>query len=72
MLQTHTVFLNVSKGQVAKKEDLVTAFGHDDHAEICKKILAEGELQISDKERQVHLESLKKEIATIVAGKFVI
>ncbi|KAK2710660.1 ribosome maturation protein SBDS-like [Artemia franciscana] len=69
VLQTHTVFLNVSKGQVAKKEDLVTAFGHDDHAEICKKILAEGELQISDKERQVHLESLKKEIATIVADK---
>ena len=26
VLQSHTVFLNVSKGQVAKKEDLVKAF----------------------------------------------
>ena len=26
VLQSHTVFLNVSKGQVAKKDDLVKAF----------------------------------------------
>ncbi|OXB78901.1 UNVERIFIED_CONTAM: hypothetical protein H355_011306 [Colinus virginianus] len=36
VLQTHTVFVNVSKGQVAKKEDLVRAFGTDDQTEICK------------------------------------
>uniref|UniRef100_A0A2K6MJD4 Ribosome maturation protein SDO1/SBDS N-terminal domain-containing protein n=1 Tax=Rhinopithecus bieti TaxID=61621 RepID=A0A2K6MJD4_RHIBE len=28
--QTHSVFVNVSKGQVAKKEDLISAFGTDD------------------------------------------
>lgn len=38
MLQTHTVFVNVSKGQVAKKEDLVQAFGTDDQTEICKMV----------------------------------
>ncbi|CAL1684452.1 unnamed protein product [Lasius platythorax] len=40
VLQTHTIFTNVSKGQVAKKEDLVKAFGIDDQTEICKEILA--------------------------------
>uniref|UniRef100_A0A069DQU4 Ribosome maturation protein SBDS n=1 Tax=Panstrongylus megistus TaxID=65343 RepID=A0A069DQU4_9HEMI len=71
VLQTHTVFTNVSKGQVAKKEDLIKAFGKDDHTEICKEILKKGELQVSDKERQSQLDSLFKDIATNVAEKCV-
>uniref|UniRef100_A0A1B6II35 Ribosome maturation protein SBDS n=1 Tax=Homalodisca liturata TaxID=320908 RepID=A0A1B6II35_9HEMI len=71
VLQTHTVFTNVSKGQVAKKEDLVKAFGKEDQTEICKEILAKGELQVSDKERQTQLDSLFKDIATTVADKCV-
>ncbi|RXM91147.1 Ribosome maturation protein SBDS [Acipenser ruthenus] len=39
VLQTHSVFVNVSKGQVAKKEDFVKAFGTDDLTEICKQAL---------------------------------
>ncbi|XP_065174933.1 ribosome maturation protein SBDS-like [Sycon ciliatum] len=69
VLQTHTVFTNVSKGQVAKKEDLVKSFTTDNHTEICLKILEKGELQVSDKERQVQLESMFKDIATTVADK---
>lgn len=38
VLQTHTVFINVSKGQVAKKDDLSKAFGTDDLTEICKQV----------------------------------
>lgn len=53
---------------MAKKEDLVKAFGKDDQTEICKEILAKGELQVSDKERQTQLDSLLKDIATTVAG----
>ncbi|KAJ6655813.1 hypothetical protein lerEdw1_004866 [Lerista edwardsae] len=71
VLQTHTVFVNVSKGQVAKKEDLVKAFGTDNQTEICKMILAKGELQVSDKERQSQLEQMFRDIATIVADKCV-
>lgn len=71
VLQTHTVFTNVSKGQVAKKEDLIKAFGKEDQTEICKEILTKGELQVSDKERQSHLEALFKDIATTVADKCV-
>ena len=38
VMQTHTVFVNVSKGQVAKKDDLCKAFGTDDLTEICKQV----------------------------------
>ncbi|CAG9585201.1 unnamed protein product [Danaus chrysippus] len=69
VLQTHTVFINVSKGQVAKKEDLMKVFGKDDQTEICKEILEKGELQVSDKERQSQIDSLFKDIATTVADK---
>ncbi|XP_076251704.1 SBDS ribosome maturation factor [Rhynchophorus ferrugineus] len=69
VLQTHTVFANVSKGQVAKKEDLIKAFNTDNQTEICKQILSKGELQVSDKERQSQIEQLFKDIATTVANK---
>ncbi|KAG7209401.1 hypothetical protein KM043_015495 [Ampulex compressa] len=71
VLQTHTVFTNVSKGQVAKKEDLIKAFGIDDQTEICEEILTKGELQVSDKERHSALDSMFKDIATTVAHKCV-
>lgn len=103
VLQTHSVFVNVSKGQVAKKDDLTKSFGTDDLTEICKQvrsiflptchpprpllyspslpvifpspppgqILAKGELQVSDKERHSQLETMFRDIATIVAEKCV-
>ena len=46
VLQTTSVFSNVSKGVLAKREDLIEAFGTDDHEKVCLKILAEGELQV--------------------------
>ena len=42
MLQTTTVFTNVSKAAVAKHEDLVDVFGTDDEEKVCLRILAEG------------------------------
>lgn len=47
VLQTHSIFTNVSKGQFAKKEDLEKAFGTGDVTTICKEILAKGELQVT-------------------------
>ena len=41
VLQTHAVFVNVSKGQVAKAEDMKKAFGTDDQAEICLQVVME-------------------------------
>jgi len=67
VLQSHTVFTNVSKGQVAKREEILAAFGTDDQTEVCKMILEKGELQVSDKERSAAQESTVKEVATIIA-----
>lgn len=67
VLQMHTVYTNVSKGQAAKKEDLVKCFGTEDQTKICKEILTKGELQVSEKERHCQLESSYRDIATMVA-----
>ena len=47
MLQTTTVFTNVSKAAVSKQEDLIDVFGTDDEEKVCLMILAEGDLQAS-------------------------
>jgi len=71
VLQSKTVFANVSKGQVAKKEDLIACFKTEDQEEICKQILMKGELQVSEKERSVQQDTMLKDIATTVADKCV-
>lgn len=38
VLQTNTVFANVSKGQIAKTDDLKRAFSTEDHNEICLQV----------------------------------
>lgn len=69
VLQSETVFTNVSKGQVAKKEELLKCFKTDDQRAICLEILEKGELQVSDKERHANQEASVKEIASIVSDK---
>lgn len=39
VLQTHTIFHNVSKGLIANKADLIEAFGTDDQDAICLEVL---------------------------------
>ncbi|EDV90466.1 GH17974 [Drosophila grimshawi] len=68
VLQTHTIFTNVSKGQAAKKDELQKAFGAKDETEICKEILSKGELQVSEKERQSVLDSQLNSIVNGVAA----
>lgn len=69
VLQTTAVFFNVSKGILAKREDLLLVFGTDDEELICKKILSEGELQVSDKERKVELDTLFRDVASVLSEK---
>lgn len=72
VLQISNVFVNVSKGEVAKHADLQKAFGKgvgiDD---IVREILKKGEVQVNEKEREHDLTSLRKEIATLVSEKCV-
>lgn len=38
VLQSYSIFTNVSKGHVAKKEDLLKAFGTEDETKICIEV----------------------------------
>ncbi|KAJ8426934.1 hypothetical protein Cgig2_001115 [Carnegiea gigantea] len=69
VLQSHTVYSNVSKGILAKSKDLIAAFGTDDQTKICLEILDKGELQVAGKEREAQLSSQFRDIATIVMQK---
>eukprot|EP00188_Purpureofilum_apyrenoidigerum_P000137 Plantae.Rhodophyta-Purpureofilum_apyrenoidigerum.ctg1053.p1 GENE.Plantae.Rhodophyta-Purpureofilum_apyrenoidigerum.ctg1053~~Plantae.Rhodophyta-Purpureofilum_apyrenoidigerum.ctg1053.p1 ORF type:complete len:273 (+),score=49.12 Plantae.Rhodophyta-Purpureofilum_apyrenoidigerum.ctg1053:63-821(+) len=71
VLQVENVFSNVSKGVVANKKDLVSAFGTEDVRTVILEILAKGEVQVSDKERTHQSDKTFQEIATIVADKCV-
>jgi len=71
VLQISNVFVNVSKGEVAKHGDLQKAFGKASVDDIVKEILTKGEVQVGEKERDHDLSSLRKEIATLVAEKCV-
>ncbi|KAI8048829.1 SBDS protein C-terminal domain-containing protein [Syncephalis plumigaleata] len=71
VLQIHSVFVNVSKGQVASKADLTKCFKKDNDDEIIREILAKGEMQVSDRERSHQLENLHRDIITTVAEKCV-
>ena len=46
VLQTETVYVNVSKGVLASLEDLQSVFGTTDAKAICIQILEKGELQV--------------------------
>mmetsp|Transcript_104635 Transcript_104635/g.223647 ORF Transcript_104635/g.223647 Transcript_104635/m.223647 type:complete len:355 (-) Transcript_104635:51-1115(-) len=71
VIQISTIFTNVSKGDVANVQDLKKAFGTTDSEEICRKILKSGELQVSDKEREVHAEGLLRDIVQIIVERCV-
>ena len=69
VLQIDSVFQNVSRGVLAKRQDLEKCFGTSDKEEVCKFILKKGQLQVSEKERQVANNSLFRDIAAIVSEK---
>ena len=74
VLQTDQVFSNVSKGIMAKEKDLKKAFGfprEKNMEDICKEILAKGELQVSDRERALQLDSRLRDVASIIVEKCV-
>lgn len=70
ILQTDKIFLNVSKGQLASKEELAAAFGQAATSQqIVEEIMRRGEMQVSEKERSVQSAASVKDIATIIAEK---
>ncbi|KAL3230486.1 Ribosome maturation protein SDO1 [Nakaseomyces bracarensis] len=69
VLQIHQVFTNVSKGLVAPKDDLQKAFGTTDIDLVIKEVLNKGEIQLSEKERQLMFNKINNEMLTIISAK---
>jgi ribosome maturation protein SDO1 len=78
VLQIPSVFLNVSKGQIAPTEDLKKAWPDPEKKgkalstdDIILEILKKGELQVGEKERHAQVDALRAEVLDIVVGKLV-
>ena len=71
VLQSSEVYANVSKGVVARDEELVRAYGTTDRGKICEIILARGELQVSEGERKAESESAFRDAVTTLVEKCV-
>ena len=71
VLQTHAVFVNVSKGQLASQQEILKAFQTTETAPVILEILKKGELQVSTLERNSQLSTIHKDIANIIAEKTV-
>lgn len=72
VLQVPTVFLSVSKGATAPKEDLEKSFGKNvKHDDIVAEILKKGEIQVGAKERGELMERIEREVLEEVAGRLV-
>jgi len=72
VLQIPNVFVNVSKGAAAPKEDLSKSFGAKTPLnDIILEILNKGDIQVGEKERHAQLERVHNEVVDIVAGKLV-
>ena len=69
VLQTDSVFSNVSKGMLAPQKDIQECFNTTDSIKVCEEILNKGDMQVSEQERQAVIESTFRDIATIVAEK---
>jgi len=66
VLQTETIFTNVSRGDIATNDDLVTCFGTTNHRKICIEIIKEGHLQVSEKERDYVNETRSRDVLNML------
>lgn len=71
VLQIDTVFVNVTQGMLANKKDMEKCFNTTDQRMICQQILSDGELQISEQERESIHEIMFRDVAAIVVDKSV-
>lgn len=69
VLQIPLVFINVSKGQVANNDDLLSGFGTANHDVVVREILDKGEIQLNEKERSANLQQKQNEFLNLISTK---
>ena len=67
ILAVPEIFKDSKKGERVNSEDLHKAFGTTDVFEIAKRIIREGEIQLTTEQRNRFIEEKKKEIANIIS-----
>lgn len=67
VLAVNDVFKNSKKGERHSPEDLHRAFGTTDIFEVARKIIKEGEIQLTTEQRNKFAEDKRKEIASTIA-----
>ncbi|HHH84157.1 MAG TPA: ribosome assembly factor SBDS, partial [Thermoplasmatales archaeon] len=66
-LATDLVFKDANKGTKASEESIMEVFGTDDINEIAKKIVKEGKIQLTTKQRREMQERKKRKIIDTIA-----
>lgn len=67
LLAIDKIFKDASKGDVASDETIKKAFGKIDFKEIVKKIIFEGEVQLTTEQRREMLETRRREIVQYIS-----
>ncbi|MEM4291823.1 MAG: ribosome assembly factor SBDS [Archaeoglobaceae archaeon] len=67
LLAVEEVFKNAKKGERVPAEELQKNFGTTDIREIAKKIILEGEVQITAEQRKEMLEAKRRQIITFIS-----
>lgn len=71
VVQSHSIFTNVDQGTLAKQSVVLETLQVETMDEALKVILDEGKLALAEKERNIVIANLTKDIASIVASQCV-
>jgi len=67
LLAAEEIFKDAKKGERASSEELRRSFGTENIYEVAKRIILEGEVQITAEQRKEMLEAKKKQIITFIS-----
>ena len=71
VVQSHSIFTNVDQGMLAKQSVVLETLNVKTMDEALKIILDEGQITLAEKERNIVISNLTKDIASIVASQCV-
>ena len=71
VVQSHSIFVNVDQGMLAKQSEVLEALGVDSMEKALRMILEQGKMRLAEKERKIVISNLTKDIASIVASQCV-
>ncbi len=69
VLQINKIFRDAIKGDLVKKDEFDNTFPNMSYEDVVKLILDKGEIQISEKERNLNFQNMKNYIANIIVEK---